>query len=81
MKTGEIVVVRYTDPTFRHGWQDKVEAANLTPLTMKVHGVLLNKDKKNTVIAALVEDSQEQVSEVYIIPNGCIIKIKTLKEA
>ena len=65
-------------------WEDSCSIANqwmkpngdLEPSLCKSVGYLVSKNKKRIVIAQNYNDESGEVHNQFIIPRGCVIKIK-----
>ena len=77
MKILDLIKITYHDVTEYEEVEYERELDSLMPDQVELIGWLLKKDEKFTILA--IGKSDESYEHVYIIPNGCILKVDKIK--
>ena len=66
----------WVDPTSDNGWMTIEQARTIVLQSMLARGWLVNEDKDYIRISTNVSQDGDRVSDVLVLPKGCIVRRK-----
>ena len=73
----KLVIVNYQDPTTWSSWQNPEDVIFTAAECVSIGWVMEDTKQKLVIFGAM--NDLGQISDVTVIPKGCIIKIRTIK--
>ncbi len=76
----KIIKVEWWDTFVLNAWLDKEDADAAMPVRIASVGYLYKEDKTAIRLAGMIAPKDKDANAIQVIPKGCIISRKELKE-